>query len=166
MLTNATLQSLLSRILFGTDTPKHLALVVPRQGNLLNPQQAVKCSAYFMYYIRAARKELLNTTATPTHTAHLLTEVDLQCVGVNSEEFMLSTMFWDERSDVRKIFEEQNCILLESPRAVYSTPYFQDGANTILSHECSFKLSQTLVYAEPEELWHGLTLQGSLTVIP
>lgn len=166
MLTNITLQPILSKILFGSDEQQFLDLVVPKQGNLLNPQQAVQCSAYFMYYIKAHKKELLNTTEQGVHVAHIVSDIVLQCVGKQSEEFMLATMFWDERSDVRKSLEEQNCTLLETPRAIYSVPYFQDGANTILSHEVTFRLSQTLVYTEPKELWQGLELKGSLKIIP
>ena len=77
---------------------------------------------------------------------------------------MLSTLFWDEREDIRAMLDHLNCALLETPRTVVSTPYFQDGANTILSYETVFKISCALTLTEELPLMPSLELRGGLAI--
>ena len=164
-MTNKDVQHLLAKIFFGSDDKKYLQLVVPKQGNLKNPQQLTNCSAYFMFYIKSYTKKLTNpTTGNTEHYANLLVDIELQCVGSKSEEFMLSTMFWDERSDVRKCFDAQSCVLLESPRTITCMPYFQDGANTVLVYTTTLRLAETISCEETLELLKECTLEGNLII--
>ena len=163
-MTNKDVQKILAKILFGSDDRKYLQLVVPKQGNLRNPQQLTNCAAYFMFYIKSYRKELLNEDKSPYHYANVLVDIELQCVGMKSEEFMLSTLFWDERTDVREYLETQSCVLLESPRTITCMPYFQDGANTVLVYTTTLRLAETIYEKETLEVLKECLLEGGLII--
>lgn len=154
----------LAKALFGESWEENLGLVVHRQGNLPNPQQIEKASAFFTYCVRTYTKKTVNSDFGDTHTADLIVTLDLQGIGVNAETMMLTTFFWDQRSDVRTELAKLNCVLIESPREIVATPYFQDGANTTLAYETVFKLSCTLTLKEELEPMPSLELFGSLQI--
>ena len=77
---------------------------------------------------------------------------------------MLTTLFWDQRSDIREALGELNATLLESPRTIVSVPYFQDGANTIFAYETVFKLSCTLIAETVPEPMPSIELKGNVTI--
>ena len=161
------LQEALCRILFGDATPEHKALVVPLQGNFLNPQQILdkKCSAYFTYYISNTVKKTLNHDNENVHTACVLRYLELACIGKDAERMMLNTLFWEERSDVREILREYGTILMDTPRNILARPYFQEGFNTILQYSTTFSLSSSIQLISKREYWEGpIELQGSLTI--
>ena len=163
MLLNANMvQEFLAKTLFGEDWEENMKLIVHRQGNLANAQQLFGCSAFFTYYVSSYEKKTLNISDGNHHTANVIATLNLQGIGTNVEPMMLTTLFWDERSDVRENLERLNCVLLESPRTIVSSPYFQDGANTLLSYETVFKLSCALTQKEPLDLMPELILSGDL----
>ena len=162
-----SLQEALCRILFGDTTPEHKTLVVPLQGNFLNPQQVLekKCSAYFTYYVSNTTKRTLNNTNENVHTACVTRTLELTCVGKDAEQMMLNTLFWDDRRDVRDIFNEYGTILMDTPRNVLARPYYQEGFNTILQYSTTFSLSSSIQLITKKEYWEGeLELKGSLIV--
>lgn len=163
MLLNANMvQEFLAKTLFGEDWEENMKLIVHRQGNLANAQQLFGCSAFFTYYVSSYEKKTLNISDGNHHTANVIATLNLQGIGTNVEPMMLTTLFWDERSDVRENLERLNCTLLESPRTIVSSPYFQDGANTLLSYETVFKLSCALTQKETLDLMPELILSGDL----
>ena len=168
MILNAEkMQELLSRALFGNAWEENKKFIVHKQGNLANAQQIYNSDAFFTYYISMYEKKTINPTATGgIHTANVITTPHLQCIGKHAEEYMLSTLFWDERTDLEKWLAELDCVLLETPRMIVSAPYFQDGANTILSYETVFKLSCALTISEELPTMPELILTGGLQYEP
>lgn len=163
------LREALCRILFGDTEPEHMELVVPLQGNFLNPQQALekKVSAYFTFYASNTTKRTLNNTNENVHTACVLRTLELSCVGKDAEQMMLNTLFWDDRRDVRNILNEYGTVLLDTPRNILARPYYQEGLNTILQYSTTFQLSSSIQLITKREYWEGpLELQGNLTVEP
>lgn len=156
------LQEFLAKVLFGDKWEEYKKFVVYRQGNLENAQQKYNSSAFFTFYAQSYTKETLNAHIENEHVANITLKLNLQGIGTNAEQMMLTTLFWDERSDVREELEKLNCILLESPRMIVSSPYFQDGANTILAYDTVFKLSCTLTEKDKEELMPNIILGGVL----
>lgn len=168
-LTQENLQHVLSKIFFGDELPEHLALIVPLQGNFLNPQQLTADkmpSAYFTYYMSCTEKKTLNQSFDNAHEACVLRDLQLSCIGRDAEMLMMNTLFWDERTDVRELFAKYNAILLESPRQVFARPFHQHGENTILEYSTSMKLSCTLTLTVEPEYWdkEGLELRGNLII--
>lgn len=168
MILNAEeMQELLSRALFGDAWEENKKFVVHRQGNLANAQQMYNSDAFFTYYTSQYIKETINPTATgKVHTANVVATLHLQCIGKNAEKHMLTTLFWDERTDLEKWLAELDCTLLETPRTIVSAPYFQDGANTILSYETVFKISCALTISEELPPMPELILTGGLQYEP
>lgn len=156
------LQLFLAKVLFGENWEEYKKYVVHKQGNLENAQQKYNSSAFFTFYVQNYTKETLNAHIEDEHIANITLKLNLQGIGTNAEQMMLTTLFWDERSDVREELEKLNCILLESPRMIVSSPYFQDGANTILAYDTVFKISCTLTEKDKEELMPDIILGGVL----
>ena len=161
------MQEFLAKALFGKDWQKNKKYVVHRQGNMANAQQRYNSTAWFTYYTSMYEKKTVNPALNKgekTHTCNVVFLLNLQCIGKKAEEFMLSTLFWDEREDIRAMLDHLNCVLLETPRTVVSAPYFQDGANTILSYETVFKISCALTITEELPLMPSLELRGGLKI--
>lgn len=166
MINAEDIQEFLAKTLFGDNWKNAKDLVVHRQGNLLNAQQRFKCSAFFTFYVSSYEKKTLNITNQGEHTANVVMTLNLQGIGTKVEQMMLTSLFWDERIDVRENLDKLNCTLLETPRMIVSSPYFQDGANTILSYETVFKISCALILKEQLEPMPELVLLGDLHVPP
>lgn len=161
------MQEFLAKALFGKDWQNNKKYVVHRQGNMANAQQRYNSSAWFTYYTSMYEKKTINPALNQgekTRTCNVVFLLNLQCIGKKAEDFMLSTLFWDEREDIRAMLDHLNCVLLETPRTVVSAPYFQDGANTILSYETVFKISCALTITEELPLMPSLELRGGLKI--
>ena len=164
MLINAKqLQEVLAKALFGKEWQQHKKFVVHKQGNLANAQQMYNSEAFFTYYTSLFEKQTINPASlNGVHTCNVVYTLHLQCIGKRAEDLMLTTLFWDEREDVRNLLAALNSTLLETPRTIVSSPYFQDGANTILSYETVFKISCALTLSEELPSMPELILTGSL----
>ena len=164
MLINAKqLQEVLAKALFGKEWQQYKKFVVHKQGNLANAQQMYNSEAFFTYYTSLFEKKTINATSlNGVHTCNVVYTLHLQCIGKCAEDLMLTTLFWDEREDVRTLLAALNSTLLETPRTIVSSPYFQDGANTILSYETVFKISCALTISEELPSMPELILTGSL----
>ena len=100
-----------------------------------------------------------------THYATLLTSVKIQFVGKNAQKWAISTLFWDERTDVQNNFAEYQSQLLPSDRTITSVPFQQDGYNGEMSYLASFDVIHNVTQDEIIKYWTDpLILKGSLTV--
>lgn len=164
MLINAKqMQEVLAKALFGKLWKQYKKFVVHKQGNLANAQQMYNSEAFFTYYTSLFEKKTINATSlNGIHTCNVVFTSHLQCIGKRAEEFMLTTLFWDEREDIRSLLAALNSTLLETPRMIVSSLYFQDGANTILSYETVFKISCALTLSEELPSMPELILTGGL----
>lgn len=161
------IQEVLANALFGEQAEQNKKFIVHKQGNLANAQQMYNSTAFFTYYTSSYEKKTINPTAMGSvHICNVVFTLHLQCIGKKAEQFMLTTLFWDEREDIRKMLFDLNCILLETPRTIVSSPYFQDGANTILAYETVFKISCALTNEEELPPMPDLVLEGSLQYEP
>lgn len=142
-LDHASLQHILAKIFFGDYDAKEISLIVPKQGNWLNPQsQDTKVSTWIGYLIRENPTTLSPRSysyvdedgagCSETVVTHVAT-IDLQFVGVNAEQWAQSVCLWDSRDDVAEAFLPVSGQLMNRKRNVVAVPYWQDGGNTILS---------------------------------
>ena len=173
VLDNVTLGELVAKNLFGEKWEKNLKYIIPRKGNFLNPSLDVNAATFAIFWLEKSIKRVTNFTTDDyneeecdtTHYATLLTSVKIQFVGKNAQKWAISTLFWDERTDVQNNFAEYQSQLLPSDRTITSVPFQQDGYNGEMSYLASFDVIHNVTQDEIIKYWTDpLILKGSLTV--
>ena len=173
LLDNVTLGELVAKNLFGNKWEKNLKYIIPRKGNFLNPSLDVNAATFAIFWLEKSIKRVTNFTTDDynekecdtTHYATLLTSVKIQFVGKNAQKWAISTLFWDERTDVQNNFAEYQSQLLPSDRTITSIPFQQDGYNGEMSYLASFDVIHNVTQDEIIKYWTDpLILKGSLTV--
>lgn len=173
VLDNVTLGELVAKNLFGNKWEKNLKYIIPRKGNFLNPSLDVNAATFAIFWLEKSIKRVTNFTTDDyneeecdtTHYATLLTSAKIQFVGKNAQKWAISTLFWDERTDVQNNFAEYQSQLLPSDRTITSVPFQQDGYNGEMSYLASFDVIHNVTQDEIIKYWTDpLILKGSLTV--
>lgn len=171
-LNNRTLQDLLAKCLFGGNWEKYRRFVVPRKGNFLNPQYDTSTDTYAVYYIDKKEKRItdLDTTdfgeeaAEVSRYATVKMRVCVQFVGLHAEEWADTLLFWDERTDIQRLFCEYQSQLLLGERIIDTVPFEQEGFNGEMSYMASFETVSNVSKEEMVEYWTiPIWLKGSLT---
>ena len=172
-LNNEVLGEFIAKCLFGKKWESMMKYVIPRKGNFINPQQISKTDTYAIYYIEKKEKKLVNSSDTEyneenaknKHYAIIKSTVRIQFIGKHAEEWASSLLFWDERSDVQKVFYEYDSQLLLGNRDIFTVPFQQDGFNGEMSYVASFS---TITGITKEEIIEYLTdliyFEGTLKV--
>jgi hypothetical protein len=173
MLDNVTLGELVAKNLFGEKWEKNLKYIIPRKGNFLNPSLDCNAATFAIFWLEKSIKRVTNITTDDyneedcdtTHYATLLSSVKIQFVGKDAQKWAISTLFWDERTDVQNNFAEYQAQLLLSDRTITSIPFQQDGYNGEMSYLASFDVIHNVTQDEIIKYWTDpLILKGSLTV--
>lgn len=173
VLDNVTLGELVAKNLFGKKWEKNLKYIIPRKGNFLNPSLDVNAATFAIFWLEKSIKRVTNLTTDDyneeecdtTHYATLLSSVKIQFVGKDAQKWAISTLFWDERTDVQNNFAEYQAQLLLSDRTITSVPFQQDGYNGEMSYLASFDVIHNVTQDEIIKYWTDpLILKGSLTV--
>lgn len=173
VLDNVTLGELIAKNLFGDKWEKNLKYIIPRKGNFLNPSLDVNAATFAIFWLEKSIKRVTNFTTDDynekecdtTHYATLLSSVKIQFVGKDAQKWAISTLFWDERTDVQNNFAEYQSQLLPSDRTITSVPFQQDGYNGEMSYLASFDVIHNVTQDEIIKYWTDpLILKGSLTV--
>jgi hypothetical protein len=173
VLDNVTLGELVAKNLFGEKWEKNLKYIIPRKGNFLNPSLDVNAATFAIFWLEKSIKRVTNLTTDDyneeecdtTHYATLLSSVKIQFVGKDAQKWAISTLFWDERTDVQNNFAEYQAQLLLSDRTITSIPFQQDGYNGEMSYLASFDVIHNVTQDEIIKYWTDpLILKGSLTV--
>ena len=173
MLDNVTLGELVAKNLFGEKWEKNLKYIIPRKGNFLNPSLDCNAATFAIFWLEKSIKRVTNITTDDyneeecdtIHYATLLSSVKIQFVGKDAQKWAISTLFWDERTDVQNNFAEYQAQLLLSDRTITSVPFQQDGYNGEMSYLASFDVIHNVTQDEIIKYWTDpLILKGSLTV--
>ena len=181
LLDNVTLGELVAKNLFGKKWEKNLKYIIPRKGNFLNPSLDCNAATYAIFWLEKSLKRVTNLTIdvynkeepndnsekedVTRHFATLLSSVSIQFVGKDAQKWALSTLFWDERTDVQNNFAEYQSQLCPSDRTITSVPFQQDGYNGEMSYLASFDVIHNVTQDEIIKYWTDpLILKGSLTV--
>lgn len=133
-LNQTTLRGILAEILSVDER-----YVVPKQGNWWNPQRMnANIATWCAYRIKnnAPRtapfyKEIADGTNSVVVLKRAV--VELQFVGVLSEEIALSVSAWGLRADVKTALEKVNGSILYEDLTPISSDFFQEGNNTVLA---------------------------------
>ena len=173
MLDNVTLGELVAKNLFGDKWEKNLKYIIPRKGNFLNPSLDCNAATFAIFWLEKSIKRVTNFTTDDyneeecdtTHYATLLSSVKIQFVGKNAQKWAISTLFWDERTDVQNNFAEYQSQLAPSDRTITSVPFQQDGYNGEMSYLASFDVIHNVTQDEIIKYWPDpIILKGSLKV--
>lgn len=173
VLDNVTLGELVAKNLFGEKWEKNLKYIIPRKGNFLNPSLDVNAATFAIFWLEKSIKRVTNLTTNDyneeecdtTHYATLLSSVKIQFVGKDAQKWAISTLFWDERTDVQNNFAEYQAQLLLSDKTITSVPFQQDGYNGEMSYLASFDVIHNVTQDEIIKYWTDpIILKGSLTV--
>ena len=130
MITSASLRVALEKMFFGTDTTKY-KYIVPIRGGFFVPSitnQGDHNSTWIGYRILEMfpRTQLIKQVGEVSKQIR----VNFRVVGMgpNAEEFLTSTLLWDNRTDIKEAFEkDQDAQLMYDNRRIYTHPIQQEG---------------------------------------
>jgi hypothetical protein len=133
------------------------AFVIPKQGNWWNPEDDAGGGTWIAYTIHSSSPVVMPYMMQDTNTKVIsqhLTAIDLQIVGVLSEQWAQSVSLWPMRADVETIFKDIGCVVLADNLGQYNVSTFiQDGRNSVLAYNVRFNLiSQIEITASQEKI--------------
>jgi len=144
MITQTTLKTILETIFPGVN-------VVLKQGNWFTPQDGLDKNTFIAYLIR-------NTSPTATAfmqkgtgpvagagtevaTSYVLSDVELQIVGKDSETLVNSIPLWLTRTDIIDLFDSYHAQLCADGLGDWTTSIFtQEGLNTNIAFNARFRV--------------------------
>ena len=141
-LNHTTLRGILARILSVDER-----FIVPKQGNWYTPQEADNAPDTWCAYVIRSNTPLtvpfyakskdgkINSAATQK-----IATIDLQFVGEQAEEIAQSVAFWSLREDVQRAFADVRGALMYSGMQAQSSPFFQDGLNTVTAWNVTIRV--------------------------
>lgn len=130
MITESSLRKALEKVFFGVETTKY-KYIVPIKGGFFVPQVVDKNdhnSTWIGYRILDlnSRTHLVKQVGVVSKQIR----IDFRIVGMgpNAEEFLTSTLLWENRVDVKEAFEaDQDAQIMYDNRRVYTHPVQQEG---------------------------------------
>lgn len=141
--------------------------IVPKQGNWWNPQASDGApDTWCAYAIRSnkpvtvpfyVRNGRVNSAATQKIAA-----IDLQFVGARSEEVAESVAFWPLREDVRRAFAAVRSAVMYDAMEAQSSPFYQDGANTVTAWNVTVRVAWYHVMDTGQERMPQLAFNGDV----
>jgi hypothetical protein len=128
------LRRTLAGIFFGDERDEYMKYVVPLTGNWTAPaaRAAETVSTWIGYQITSIRAIATSILRGDVLLKDGKIRARLWAVGEQAEEFITSTLFWDERRDVRERFEKNLGRLIAGGREVVTQIYEQEGLNDTL----------------------------------
>lgn len=79
----------------------------------------------------------------------------LSFVGPQAEALALSTLMWDDRTDVKEIFDKYRAQLNYNERTIFSYPVKNEGFNDSLCWIVDFSAQTEYVMHIDRERWHS-----------
>ena len=145
--------------------------IVPKQGNWWNPQTAnINIENWCAYQIRRNRPRAVpfynegKDNGSPVNGVAVLkiADIDLQFVGPQSEELANSVAMWPFRSDVKEQLEAVHGAIMNDEYDAVSSPFYQEGANTVLAWNVSFRVLWYSIFDTNQGAMPELTLNGNI----
>jgi hypothetical protein len=128
----ADMKEILSTILF-KGNPDYNGYILPLTGSWFAPtiNTSDKISTWIGYVIMETKLELRSMTSNAGYGSIKVvrSKIRLSFNGPQAEDFANSTLFWDERKDIKKVFEKYQAQLMYSQRKVSTHISRQDGFN-------------------------------------
>lgn len=133
-LNQTTLHGILARILSVDEK-----YIVPKQGNWWNPQDKERnIATWCAYRIKSNRPRttpFYQELKDGTNSAAVLklATIELQFVGVHSEELAQSVALWPLRGDVQEQFASVQGSIMPEDLSAIPSDFYQEGNNTVLA---------------------------------
>jgi hypothetical protein len=144
--TQDNMKEFLSKVFFKkTDS----SFVVLKQGNWVNPQDLIKDGkpdTWIAYLKNGGRPRMISGykydgDRNPWSCEYKISKVDLQFVGRQAENWANSVSHWMLRGDISAFLDEHKASLMgDQLGETVITPFYQDGANTVLAYNVIFYL--------------------------
>ena len=130
MITSASLRVAVEKIFFGTETAKYKYIVPIRGGffvpTVTDPNDPV--STWLGYRILNIIPKTRMVKQAGEVSKNIQVDFRIVGMGPQAEEFITSTLLWDDRLDVREAFEkDQEAQLMYDIRRIYTHPVQQEG---------------------------------------
>lgn len=163
-LNQTTLRGILAAILSVNEK-----YIVPKQGNWWNPQAAdANIENWCAYAIKRNRPRTVpfynegKDNGQPVNGVAVLkiAEIDLQFVGPRSEELANSVAMWPFRSDVKQELEKVHGAVMNDEFDAVSSPFYQEGANTVTAWNVSFKVLWYSIMDTGQGLMPFMSVEG------
>lgn len=130
MITSASLRTALEKIFFGTDTTKY-KYIVPIKGGFFVPgitDPEDHTSTWIGYRILTLDPRTRMVKQVGSVSKQIRVDFRMVAMGPAAEEFISSTMLWEDRFDVKEEFEAvQQASIMYDRRRVYTYPIQQEG---------------------------------------
>lgn len=150
MLTMTTLGKILKTVFNGMDDN-----IIPLQGNWFVPLKRGKDSVqtWIGYVILSKYPRVRTWQGDRDLYKDTKTVFRVTFTGPQAEEMAYSTLVWDERLDVRKLFEEIGCQLCYDERRIYTRVFEQEGFNNTITWAIDFAALDYYIYDTEQTPW-------------
>lgn len=130
MITSTSLKTALDTIFFGLDTTKY-KYIVPIKGGFFVPSITDPddpTSTWVGYRILDITPRTRAIREPESFSKQVKVDVRIVAMGPNAEEFITSTLLWEDRLDVQDAFEvKQEAQVMYDQRRIYTKPVQQEG---------------------------------------
>lgn len=137
-----SLREALSEIYFGDAEEEHIKYIIPLTGNWMvpssNPDEPV--STWIGYQITTITPKASRIERGSWIYKYCEVGIRLWSLGEQAESAITQVIFWDDRSDVQRVFEKHLGKLIQANRKVQSTIYSQEGFNSELTWLTDLKI--------------------------
>lgn len=142
-LNQKTLHGILAAI-----TSVNKSFIVPKQGNWWNPQEVgpgARPNNWLAFGMRHQQRTLpfyhnADNGQSTAATVEILSTIDLQFVGPDSEDLAQSVALWYLRTDVKQQLAACGGTLLPEPVEPTPSTFYQDGLNTVTAWNVSVRV--------------------------
>lgn len=165
-------QDLLAQSFFGSEAENYKDFVRPLQGNWFVPtvDKEEMISTWIGYGILSIEPKATSIQR-QTVDGLKLTLRNCKCrirvasVGPQAEEFVMSSMWWDDRTDIAKIWEQSLAQLMYTPRRINTYVYSEEGFNSSLTWTTDMDFMVWLCNTPvKEESWGNIVLVGDVRI--
>jgi len=135
------LKPALNHIFFEGDT--YLPYIVPITGHWFAPtvDRSLEIPSWIGYRVLDHVPIIRTYTGENTKIRNEYSRFRLAFLGPQAENLALSTIWWEERSDVTEEFEKMNAQICYEERRIYTHIFQQEGFNDILIWVTDFKVA-------------------------
>lgn len=130
MITSSSLETALRQIFFGEETG-YYKYVVPIRGGFFAPtvnrEANDHVSTWIGYRILSMDPRTRLIKSPEDVLKQIRVDFRITALGPNAEEFIQSTLLWEDRADVQTLFENMEAQIMYDRRYVYTRPLAQEG---------------------------------------
>ena len=156
MITASSLKTALDTVFFGADATKY-KYIVPIKGGFFIPAIADPddhTSTWIGYRLLEINPRVHALRTPEEFIKHVRVDFRLVSMGPNAEEFITSTLLWEDRLDVKDAFEVvQGAQVMYDQRRIYTKPVQQEGFSDDLVWVTDMHAMTSIRQEIPQSRW-------------